>query len=230
MHGLELLETLRAVPAGTPAAVILRHAARFPITDQAESHLAELTPQGIADAEAFGTRIQGFDCIRLFHSPIKRCQQTAEAILRGATKIGLSGEIAGPEDTLGAGYIFDLAEIGRLAVQHRDNFVRLWLSGEFPSHVLRSAVDLANIKLDYILERLREPCPRGRRLDLHVSHDWNILILRELFCAIRHEDVGWLDFLDGVVFAPQGDDQVQVTYRDRITTHALPWNVERQAS
>lgn len=222
MHGLELLETLRALPAAAPAAVILRHAARFPITNQAEPHLAELTPQGIADAEAFGERIQGFDCIRLFHSPVKRCQQTAEAILRGAKKTGLSGEIAGPEDVLGAGYISDLKEAGRLAIQHGEDMVRRWLAGEIPTSVMSTAVELATEKLSYLLQRLREPCPQGRRLDLHVSHDWNILILRELICSIRHEDVGWLNFLDGVAFAPAGNE-LMVAYRDRVVTGALPW-------
>ena len=229
MHGHELLETLRAIPAGVPAAVILRHAARFPITNQAEPHLAELTPQGIADAEAFGTRIQGFDCIRLFHSPVKRCQQTAEAILRGATQIGLSGEVVGPEDTLGASYILDFAEAGRLTLEHRDHFVRLWLGRQIQPGVIREAVDLATEKLNYLLQRLREPCPRSRRLDLHVSHDWNILILRELLCTLRHEDVGWLDFLDGIAFAPS-DDKLMVAYRDRVITGALPWQFSAPAA
>jgi Phosphohistidine phosphatase SixA len=229
MHGNELLETLRTLPAGQPAAVILRHAARFPITNQAEPHLAELTPQGIADAEAFGARLQGFDCIRLFHSPVKRCQQTAEGILRGARKAGLSGEIVGPEETLGAGYIFDLNEAGRLAIQHGEHMVRLWLNGQVPRSVMLTAVELANEKLDYLLQRLREPCPHGRRLDLHVSHDWNILILRELLCTLRHEDVGWLNFLDGVAFTPSNDKLI-VSYRDRVITGALPWQFPAPAA
>lgn len=230
MHGLELIETLKNLPPHTPAAVFLRHAERYPITDAAAPHLPELTPKGVADAEAFGAKLQGFDCIRLFHSPVVRCRQTAEAIARSAASSGHAVEIAGPEDALGPGYILDSAEAGRLTIQHREHFVRLWLTGEIAPAVIRRAVELASLKINYVMERLQQPCPRGRRLDLHVSHDWNILALRELLCAVRHEDVGWLDFLDGIAFSPRDDGRVQVIYRDRAITHALPWNSQSPLS
>jgi hypothetical protein len=52
-------------------------------------------------------------------------------------------------------------------------------------------------------------------LDLHVSHDWNIIVLRELVCGVRHEDAGWLDFLDGVVFTPTAAG-LRAAYRQKI--------------
>lgn len=220
MHGLELLETLHALPPDAPAAAFLRHAERHPIEDVGDPTKAELTDAGHRAAEAFGARVRGFDCVRLFHSPVKRCQQTAEAITRGIASRGGSVEIAGPEDALGIDYIRNVREAGRLTLLHGDHFVRLWFGGEIAREVIDHATQIAALKLRHVAERLRQPCPQGRRLDLHVSHDWNILVLRELLVGVRHEDAGWLDYLDGVAFAPVGGG-LQAIYRGHAVTHRL---------
>lgn len=222
MHGLKLLETIRSLPPHADAAVFLRHAERFPILEATDHTLAELTPQGIAAAEAFGARVHGFDRVRIFHSPVKRCRQTAEGIARGLESKGLPVEIAGPAEALGVDYILDPTETSRLATLHGDHFIRLWFSGQVESTVIRAPEQIATRKLVFLTQRLQEPCAQGRRLDLHVSHDWNILALRELLCGVRHEDAGWLNFLDGVAFssAPSG---LRAVYRDRAVTQPLPW-------
>ncbi len=224
MLGLKLLETIRSLPTGADAAVFLRHAERFPILHATDHTLAELTPNGLASAEAFGARIQGFDHVRIFHSPVKRCRQTAEGIARGLESTGRPVEIAGPTDALGVDHnIVDPGETARLATLHGDHFIRLWFSGQVGPTVIRAADQIAARNLAYLTERLREPCPHGRRLDLHVSHDWNILTLRELLCGVRHEEAGWLNFLDGVAFSSAAAGLCAV-YRDRAVTRPLPWS------
>lgn len=220
MHGHTLLETLRSLPAQTNAAVFLRHAERFPILAAADHTLAELTPNGHAAAEAFGTRISGFDRVRIFHSPVKRCWQTAEGIALGLGATGCPVEMAGPAAALGVDYIVDGAETARLATQHGEHFIRLWFSGQVGPAVIHAADQIVTRKLAYLTERLQQPCAPGRRLDLHVSHDWNILTLRERLCGVRHEDAGWLAFLDGVAFTAAGDG-LRAVYRDRAVTR--PW-------
>lgn len=223
MHGLELLKTLHSLPTGVPAAVCLRHAQRFPIADASDPTLAEITPDGATAAEAFGAHLRGFDCVRLFHSPIKRCRQTAECIARGVAATGCPVTIAGPEPTLGVDYILDLKEAGRLTVLHGDHFVRLWFTGQIAPAVIRAAASIAAGKLAYLTQRLQEPCAQGRRLDLHVSHDWNIIVLRELMLGVCHEQAGWLDFLDGVAFSPAAAG-LRAIYRDCVVTKPLPWS------
>lgn len=223
MHGLQLLDTLRSLPTDAPAAAILRHAERFPILDSAEPTLAEITPGGAAAAGAFGARLCGFDDVRIFHSPVKRCRQTAECIARGVASTGCPVEIAGPADALGVDYITDVKEAGRLTMLHGDYFVRLWFSGQIAPTVIRAAEEVAARKLAFLAQRLREPCAQGRRLDLHVSHDWNILTLRELVCGVRHEEAGWLDFLDGVAISPTAAG-LRAVYRDHVVAKPLPWS------
>ncbi len=224
MHGHTLLETLRSLPVHANAAAFLRHAERFPILADTDHRLAELTPNGHAAAEAFGTRIEGFDRVRIFHSPVKRCRQTAEGIARGWASRGGVVEIVGAADALGVDYILDPAEAARLATEHGDHFIRLWFSGQVGPAVIRGAEQIAARKLAHLTERLHEPCAQGRRLDLHVSHDWNILTLRELLCGVRHEEAGWLNFLDGVAFSPEVAG-LRAVYRDKAVTRALPWGV-----
>lgn len=220
MLGHTLLETIHSLPTHAHAAAFLRHAERFPILAAADHTLAELTPNGHAAAEAFGTRVTGFDRVRIFHSPVKRCRQTAEGIARGLGTAGCAVEVVGAVETLGVDYIADPAETARLATQHGDHFIRLWFSGQVGTTVIRAAEQIVARKLTYLNERLQEPCPQGRRLDLHVSHDWNILTLRELVCGVRHEEAGWLNFLDGVAFSPEVAG-LRVVYRHSVVMR--PW-------
>ncbi len=50
------------------------------------------------------------------------------------------------------------------------------------------------------------------RLDIHVSHDWEISLLREELFGLRYEDVGWPPFMDGILFRTDGADVV-ASYR-----------------
>ncbi|RXK55192.1 histidine phosphatase family protein [Oleiharenicola lentus] len=213
MQGSELLATLSTLPADRAAAV-LRHAARHPIADPREPLAAELTEAGHRDAEAFGAAIRGFDRVRLFHSPVKRCQQTAERVAAGAARAGLNVELVGTRPELGVAYILDQIETGRLSGLHGEKFVRLWFTNQVSEQLILRAPDIARRKLAYVTARLREPVAGGRRLDLHVSHDWNVLILRELLLGVRHEEAGWATFLDGVAFTAEAES-LRAFYRER---------------
>ena len=46
------------------------------------------------------------------------------------------------------------------------------------------------------------------------------MILREHLCGVRHEETGWLTYLDGVAFAPAASG-VRAIYRDRARDVAL---------
>jgi hypothetical protein len=222
MYGHELLETLKTLSAEAKSAAILRHAPRFPIVDPTEPTLAEITAEGAIAAENFGRSIAGFDSIRLFHSPVKRCRQTAECIAHGAQNAGLTIEHVGSEAALGVDYILDLSEAGRLTTLHGENFVRLWHDGQIAPKVIRATKQIAEAKLVYLTRKLQEAAPHGRRLDLHVSHDWNILVLRELMLGVLHEEAGWLDFLDGLSFS-LCTDRLEARYRAHARTQTLPW-------
>lgn len=214
MRGEALLATLRNESvSGHPVAAVLRHAARHAITDPAHPELAVLTDEGHAAAEAFGAALGDFARVRLFFSPVRRCQQTAEGIARGVRRTGAVAEIHGTHEALGIGYTRDRDEFGRLFELHGEHFVRLWCGGELPATVIDPAERCARDILAHIRERLAEVASTPRALDLHVSHDINIMAVREQFVGLRHEDVGWLNFLDGVALRPAGAG-LRVVFRD----------------
>lgn len=215
MRGEALLATLRnEAGSGHPVAAVLRHAARHAITDAAHPERAVLTDEGHAAAEAFGVALGDFARVRLFFSPVLRCQQTAEGIARGARQAGAAVEIHGPHESLGIGYTRDRDEFGRLFELHGEHFVRLWCGGELPAHVIDPSDRCAGEILAHIRQRLAEVAATPRALDLHVSHDINIMAVREHVIGLRHEDVGWLNFLDGVAFR-WCDDGLRAVYRER---------------
>jgi len=90
----------------------------------------------------------------------------------------------------------------------------LWCGGELPAHVIDPSDRCAAEILAHIRQRLAEVAATPRALDLHVSHDINIMAVREHVIGLRHEDVGWLNFLDGVAFR-WGDDGLRAVYRER---------------
>lgn len=222
MRGDELLSTLRREAAvGRAVAAVMRHAARHPIADPQRPEVAELTPAGCEAAENFGQQLRGFARLRLFHSPVNRCRQTAECIALGAERAGVRVEWQGPQRQLGIEYIRDLAEAGRLTMQHGEHFVRLWFNGEVPINVIDEARRIADEKSAFVGRHLAQVAHVPGALDLHVSHDWNIIALRELYVGVRHEEAGWLSFLDGVVFAPEGD-RLRVAYRESTREFVVP--------
>lgn len=72
-----------ALPTDRSVALMIRHAARYPIYPKVSGEDVLLTPQGIVDAENFGREL-GSRIEQIRSSPVKRCLQTSEAILRGA--------------------------------------------------------------------------------------------------------------------------------------------------
>jgi len=224
MLGQELLQSLESVPSTQNAAAMLRHSERHAITDSAKPMNAELTENGMAEARAMGERITGFAHLRLYHSPVKRCQQTAECIAEGASKAGLQVELVGPSEELGVYYIRDLVEAGRMHLAHGDDFIRLWFSGQVPESVVLEPEGIARRKLAHVSTHLAEPASQGRRLDLHFSHDWNIIVLRELLLGVRHEEAGWLNFLDGVAFSMPAQDTLTALWRETSASKRLPWD------
>ena len=186
-----------------PNAMIIRHAERFHVPNVssiADSLRVGLTEKGMMDAREMGRSIEGIDRLRLFHSPAVRCKQTAQAIAEGFTECG--GEVEGFKETwdLCAPYLLDsivLKEADRLG----HAFMRSWFDGKFdPEWILPTSVS-ADMVLGPIIAGLREDGPAGR-MDIHVSHDWEIVLLRDELFGTRYEEEGWVDYLDGIAISP----------------------------
>jgi len=223
MSSQAVLESLTAMPAELHAAAMIRHGERQAFGSTTDPTKALLTDEGKRAARVLGTGIRGFTHLRLFHSPVERCRQTAQCIGEGAAESGLSVSMAGPAEELGFGYTRDMPKAIQMYSAMDHSFIAHWFSGRVPDSVIADPALLVEQTLAHITARLAEPEPRGRRLDIHVSHDWNILAMRELLLGITHEDAGWLGFLDGLSFARHERNGLEARYHTGRHQSALPW-------
>jgi len=202
MAATPALVSLSHFQAADRAVLVLRHAEREPIPDPLRPELAELTPAGMRAARELGARLGGFTHLRLFHSPVKRCRQTAECIIEGLSGLGPRVEGPSPVESLGLGYIRGPHEVAVLTREHGDHFIRLWFEGKVDTRFMQDPRELARQMRGHMDECLGQQVAHGRRLDIHVTHDWNLLVLREWNLGLRHEEEGWIEFLDGLAYAP----------------------------
>jgi len=187
------------------SAIVIRHAERYDITCAGDYWTCGLTDVGIKQAADFGTALAGnFDSYRLFHSPVKRCQQTAESIAESLTAAGKEVQSIEPERQLSVLSYMHVDEVQgfREADRFGKNFIRAWFDGQVDSDIYKSLQITKNEHLAYLQVKF-STANGGRHLDIHVTHDWNINVLREGIFGIRHEDTGWPDFLTGLGFSAQ---------------------------
>jgi broad specificity phosphatase PhoE len=195
------------------AALMIRHAERYPIRSVLDSLGVGLTEKGKADATEIGTLLPHYPYYRLFHSPALRCRETAEGISAGIRSNRGRVTLIEEDDTLCSPYVKDercLIDADRLG----DDFLRSWLDGRIDPDWIHCPEPSMVMVLGPVLKRMLEG---EGHLDIHVSHDWDIMLIRETLMGIRHEDEGWLRCLNGMVFVPNGHGY-EALYADRRKT------------
>lgn len=183
------------------SAIVIRHAQRCEITGAQAHWTCGLTQAGTEQAHAFGESLAGrFSSYRIFHSPVRRCEQTAMALSEE-----LDGAPVSAEKMLGVFYIRVSVEEGFTeADRHGRNFTRAWFSGRVPDDIFMPLPEALAAQTAYIRSKFGS-APEGA-MDIHITHDWNINVLREGIFGLRHEDAGWPGFLEGLAFSLQGNE------------------------
>jgi broad specificity phosphatase PhoE len=208
--GREVLRSVAEVPTEQPAAVMVRHSERESLTDMGEAHLIPLTARGEEAARAFGRHLPAGRTVRALHSPISRCAVTAARIVEGYRAAGGDAALAGILPELGGPYVLDLPATIRLSNELRARYPRAWFDGELPPGVAMPRDEASSLTLTGVDKVLRGTAP-GTLLVL-VTHDWNVLLVRESVLSLRFEDVGWIDYLDGLLIEP-APEGLEVSWR-----------------
>jgi len=222
-HGDDLLALLEGVPASAAAVAVMRHSVRGPVTDLRTSPDVLLTAEGEAAARRLGQRLAPSRPVRLGHSPIERCAQTARGVAQGFGLAGGAIEWTGAIEALGAPYVLDFERLVEASEAHDTrSFVRAWFDGALAPGIIVEGRQAARGQLAVALEHL-ESSPAGG-LTLLVSHDWNVMLLREHYLGVRHDDAGWLDYLDGVLLVgdPEGPELRWRTLARRVDGRPCP--------
>jgi broad specificity phosphatase PhoE len=209
--GGEVLRAVAAVPVEQPAAIMVRHSERESLTDMNEAHLIPLTARGEEAARAFGRGLPPGRTVRALHSPIGRCAVTAARVVDGYRDAGGDAALAGILPELGGPYVLDLPATIRLSNELRARYPRAWFDGELPPGVAMPRDEASDLTLSGVDKVLRAAEPRT--LLVLVTHDWNVLLVRESVLSLRFEDVGWIDYLDGLLVVPTAEG-LEVSWRD----------------
>ncbi len=187
-------------------AVLIRHAHRRPIPKGVVDHVGvPLTRQGRRRAFAFGAQLPLSYALRLYHSPVPRCKETAECILQGFHSKGGSGDVMGAQDFLFIHLVDQRAMVRILDDLGHHRFGYRWLKGAFDAAVIEDPRDVASNTIHGVLALMDGD--GAKRIDIHVTHDLNLLAVREWIAPVPNEHFEWPGYLAGVLFT-HNDGQV----------------------
>ncbi len=203
-YGAEILRTLRELrDAGVlRTTALIRHSAREFNPDRGD--LETLTDEGRALAQKFGEALPRDVFLRAYASPVERCMETAALSFDGHRSMGGSGSRHRELEGLGVFYILDQRKMFRTIARAQEDgrdFMREWLDAALDPDTMIAPRQCAEIMVGLVLEKLRQQAQReGPTLDLCVTHDMNLHLIKDQVLGLRHEEHGQVVFLDGVVF------------------------------
>jgi hypothetical protein len=208
------IEQFKKIPSGKKISLILRHAERDPIEKMERAFDALLTENGKKTAVKLGEKISGLQPFTFYHSPVERCRQTADAMMNGITSKKGKVELGGMDLMLGAPYLKgDWRIIADMVTkQGQEKFIRTWFNGEVSEEIVLPLEEAAKIQLRGLIKQLKN----SKTNCVNITHDWNIVLLKEYFFGIQHEQDGMPGYLDGM-FAFIDDDIVNLFYKNKQT-------------
>lgn len=192
-------------------AILIRHSIRYPAVncDATKSHL---TPEGKKLAFWYGTKLPKDRKIKIFHSPVKRCKQTAKYIKDGFESLGKNIES------------FEEKQFLDIAVINLDKFheitrklgpeksIRKWLNKKIDMEILNDSKKVLKETLDGILNCIKKNAEE-KYLYIYVDHDGQIFPIKEFILNLKHEETGWPDCLDGIIIIPQENNKLKIKWR-----------------
>jgi broad specificity phosphatase PhoE len=219
MFGDETLELVKeAFDRGVRHVVLLmRHSARE-FEPGRHDLLNPLTEEGRELARRFGRELPKEIVVRGYASPAERCMETAQLILRGHAVKGGETTRHRPVEGLGVFYVLDQMKMYRAMTGAGGQvpFLESWYEGGVSSDVMIPAHTAASIVADVMREKLRQPL-RAPQLDLCVSHDMTLYLVRNRLLNERAADYGEVRFLDGIqLYEHAGDTWLESLARTRV--------------
>ena len=189
-----IMEQLAVVPEGVDASLVIRHAEREEIPAGTFGHDVNLTAEGTQAAEHLGAALLEYRGLTVVSSPVPRCVQTAQAMLRSA---GSSAEVQ-TDRRLGdpGAFIVDAETAGPL-------FLELPIP-EIARRQIQDAVPLPGMRptpegVEILLELVTSPLNKEGRLHIFVTHDIILSVLVASILQSSVEETGWPGYLEGML-------------------------------
>lgn len=198
----QLIETF--LDGGTTRGlVVVRHSVRHYDKDNPINEpFMGLTEEGKESSYQWGRSLPTSKRLSFFSSFIGRCIETAYLMDKGYVASGgvTSSNIIEP--ALSPFYVRDALRFFE-AYLKEPNFLSGWFNRNIPPDILDPPEQVALKIKGFCEKRLSGNIPSDR-IDICVTHDWNLYVLRWYFWGIYpgpHEKV---DYLDGLIFFRDG--------------------------
>jgi phosphohistidine phosphatase SixA len=217
----KIISAIQEFPNNAKIILVVRHSHVRP--KRLDNLDYQLTPMGREIAVKFGENLPNDRFIRLFHSSVNRCKETAEKILVGFEDIGGKGEIKGefsPLFDIGVTPEFMLKEIRR---NNPYNFFYRWVAGCYPSDNITPLLEYSQNAAHLIWKKLDSAPERG--IDIHISHDLHVLALRLGWFGFPLQKK-WISYIGGLALVFQ-KDQILVSDIDRLVSIDYPYWFKR---
>jgi len=194
--------SLASIPHFEKMILLVRHAERSEITDNRTQAFAMLTEKGRTDSKIYG-RVLGkkYGQLSIWHSPITRCRDTAECMVHGMVETNREVKTAGPLAWLGGDFFnTDPCWINLEVAGGEDHFYHQWTTGCYSANRILSMKDAADYELEKAIAQMEKS---DSPVIIDVTHDWNILVLREAYLSLHYTEVGLPGFLDSLAILQQ---------------------------
>jgi broad specificity phosphatase PhoE len=181
------------------AVLLMRHSARE-FEPGRHDLLNPLTDAGRALARELGARLPKQLLARAYASPAERCVETAELVLAGHAGGGGRTTRQRPIEALGVFYVLDQMRMYRAMTDASGQtpFLARWFAGAIPEDVMMPADLAARMLLKLVAAKLDAPVARPQ-LDICVSHDMSLYLVRDRLLDLPVERAGDVKFLDAVM-------------------------------
>ncbi|MCG8337825.1 MAG: histidine phosphatase family protein [Proteobacteria bacterium] len=184
--------------------VMMRHSARHYNWEQPrEEPFLLLTEEGKEYSYNLGKSLVPGFTIKFYSSVVGRCIETAYLIDKGYVSQGGKTDHNMMEPYLSPSYVKKPFELIKVLQETSPNFIRQWFDGEISAEIIdpprgaaQDIIGMLESKLEYLPEN---------HINMGISHDWNLYLVKEYIMGLRHEDVGRVAYLEGlIVYQEQG--------------------------
>jgi hypothetical protein len=216
----DIIKNLKNSLLNSKIILLLRHSQRYEPSVIKENQKMELTTQGRSIARLFGTKLPKDRVIRLFHSPVNRCKETAEEIHLGFKEVGGKSIFKGECSVVwGIGintqfFISQLKKLPDIEVFYR------WASGFYTPEKFPSLSLYCQKAAEVIWNQLEFAPENG--VDIYISHDWHLNAFRYGWFGLPpiHKLVG---YLGGFAFRFEEDRITLLDYGEIKEVEAPHW-------
>lgn len=190
--------------------VVLRHSVRHYDTDNPINEpFMGLTEEGKQASYAWGKALPPVKELRFFSSFIGRCIETAYLIDKGFVAAGGVTRHNKIESTLSPFYIRDALGLFENYLKGSD-FLPAWFNRAVPPKIIDPPEQVAAAMIAFWKKRLMDEASPAR-LDVCVTHDWNLYALRWHLLGIFPDHREKVDYLDGLVVFRDGNSDYAVS-------------------